>query len=48
MGRILIALGVFYALPVAVGLTAYGVRWLVDRLGDAEARYRRRPAQIAK
>lgn len=48
MGRILIALAVFYSLPVVVGLAAYGLRWAVDRLGDAEARYRRKPVQIAK
>jgi hypothetical protein len=48
MGRILIALGVFYSLPVFLGLAAYATRWVVDRLGDAEDRYRRKPAQIAK
>lgn len=48
MGRILIALAVFYSLPVIIGLTAYGLRWIVDRLGDAEDRYRRKPVQIAK
>lgn len=48
MGRILIALGVFYALPVIVGLAAFATRWAVDRLGDLEDRYRRKPAQIAK
>lgn len=48
MGRILIALAVFYSLPLLFGLTAYAVRWAVDRLGDAEERYRRKPAQIAK
>jgi hypothetical protein len=48
MGRILIALAVFYAAPVILGLAAYALRWVVDRLGDAEDRYRRKPAQIAK
>lgn len=48
MGRILIALAVFYSLPLILGLAAIAVRWVVDRLGDAEERYRRKPAQIAK
>jgi hypothetical protein len=48
MGRILIALAAFYALPVVLGAAAFAVRWIVDRLGDLEDRYRRRPAQIAK
>jgi hypothetical protein len=48
MGRILIALGVFYTLPVVLGLATHAIRWVVDLLGDAEARYRRKPAQIAK
>lgn len=48
MGRILITLAVFYSLPFALGLVAFSLRWAVDRLGDLEDRYRRRPAQIAK
>ena len=48
MGRILIAVGIFYALPVVLGVAAFAVRWVVDRLGDLEDRYRRKPAQIAK
>ncbi|MFM7344435.1 MAG: hypothetical protein ACKO1J_03575 [Tagaea sp.] len=48
MGRILIALAVFYSLPLILGLAAIAVRWGVDRLGDAEQRYRRKPVQIAK
>jgi hypothetical protein len=48
MGRILIALAVFYSLPFVIGAAAWGVRWAIDRLGDAEDRYRRKPAQIAK
>jgi hypothetical protein len=48
MERILIALAVFYSLPFVLGLAAWALRWAVDRLGDAEDRYRRKPAQIAK
>lgn len=48
MGRILIVLAVFYSLPVIIGVAAYGLRRIVDRLGDAEERYRRKPVQIAK
>lgn len=48
MERILVALAVLYSLPVMIGMAAYVVRGIVDRLGDLEDRYRRKPAQIAK
>ncbi len=48
MERLLAAIAIIYVLPILLGLAARALRALVDRLGDLETRYRRKPAQIAR